>query len=58
MPARAPKEPKGALQLDLLLNANRITRLDSSSRSVVVKLLARLLLEAVQNEGAAENDEV
>ena len=54
MPTRVPKK---ALQLELLLNSSRITKLDARSRVVVVRLLARLLLDAVQrNERAAGND--
>ena len=54
MPTRTPKK---ALQLELLLNSSRITKLDARSRAVVVRLLARLLLEAAQrNERAAAND--
>jgi hypothetical protein len=49
--------PKKALQLELLLNSSRITKLDTRSRVVVVRLLARLLLDAVRrNERAAADD--
>jgi len=54
MPTRAPRK---ALQLELLLNSSQITKLDARSRAVVVKLLARLLLDAARrNERAAADD--
>lgn len=54
MPTRTPRK---ALQLELLLNSSRITKLDARNRAVVVRLLARLLLEAVQrNERGPAND--
>jgi hypothetical protein len=49
MPKRAPREATEAWQLELLLNADRITQLDARSRMIVVSLLARMLLEAAQN---------
>ena len=49
MPTRIPREAIDGWQLELLLNAERITRLDAKARTVVVNLLARLLLEAAQN---------
>ena len=48
MPKRAPIEATEGWQLKLLLNADRITKLDTRNRAVVVRLLARLLLEAEQ----------
>lgn len=54
MPTRTPMK---ALQLELLLNSSRITKLDARSRVVVVRLLARLLLDAAQrNKRGAAND--
>jgi hypothetical protein len=58
MPKRTPRETTGGWQLDLLLNAGRVTRLDAKSRAIVVSLLARLLLEAAQkSEKAVVDDE-
>jgi hypothetical protein len=58
MPKRAPSEATEVRQLELLLNADRITRLDARNRTVVVSLLARLLLHAAQNtEGDVTDDE-
>jgi len=54
MPTRTPRK---ALQLELLLNSNRITKLDARSRVVVVRLLARLLLDAVQRKEKAVADD-
>lgn len=58
MPKRAPREATKGWQLDLLLNADRITKLDARNRAVVVNLLARLLLEAAQatGKGAADDE--
>ena len=57
MPKRAPSEATNGWQLELLLNADRITRLDARSRKVAVNLLARLLLEAARNAGKAVTDD-
>lgn len=57
MPKRTPRERTRGWQLDLLLNADRVTRLDVRSRAVVVSLLARLLLEAAQGTGKAASDD-
>ena len=48
MPKQAPREATEGWQLELLLNADRITKLDARNRTVVMSLLARLLLEAAQ----------
>ncbi len=48
MPKRAPSEATEGWQLELLLNADQITKLDARNRTVVMSLLARLLLEAAQ----------
>ena len=57
MPKRTPREMTGGWQLDLLLDADRVTRLDARSRAVVVSLLARLLLEAAQGTRKAAIDD-
>jgi len=58
MPKRAPIEATEGWQLELLLNADRITKLDARNRAAVVRLLARLLLEATQKgRKVAVNDE-
>jgi hypothetical protein len=58
MRKRAPSEATEGWQLELLLNADRITKLDARNRTVVVSLLARLLLEAAQkSEQVAVDDE-
>lgn len=57
MPERPLKETTGGWQLNLLLNADRITRLDARNRALVVSLLARLLLEAAQRTGKAAVDD-
>jgi hypothetical protein len=58
MPKRGPSEATEGWQLELLLNADRITKLDARNRMVVVSLLARLLLEAAQKgRKAAVDDE-
>lgn len=49
MPKRAREDATEGWQLKLLLNADRITKLDARTRTVVVGLLARLLLEAAQS---------
>jgi hypothetical protein len=56
MPKRAREATEG-WQLNLLLNAARITKLDVRNRAVVVNLLARLLLEAAQETGKAAADD-
>lgn len=57
MSKRTPREATGGWQLDLLLNADRVTRLDARNRALVVSLLARLLLEAAQKSGKAVVDD-
>lgn len=57
MPKRTPRETIVGWQLDLLLSADRVTRLDARSRALVVSLLARLLLEAAQKNGKAVVDD-
>jgi hypothetical protein len=57
MPKRTPRETIGDWQLDLLLNADRVTRLDARNRALVVTLVARLLLEAAQRSGKAVVDD-
>lgn len=58
MPKRAPSKTTEGWQLELLLNADRITKLDPRNRTVVVSLLARLLLEAAQkSKKVAADDE-
>lgn len=58
MPSQAPKQAREAWQMELLLNANRITMLDAKTRSIVVDLLAQLLLEAAarSQRGEADNE--
>jgi hypothetical protein len=48
MGTRAPRNTKEQWQLELLLNAERINRLDARSRAAVVNLLACMLLEAAR----------
>jgi hypothetical protein len=43
-----PRNTKEQWQLELLLNAERINRLDARSRAAVVNLLACMLLEAAR----------
>ena len=57
MPKRAPREATEGWQLELLLNADRIRQLDARNRTIVVRLLARLLLEAAQNAEKEVDDE-
>lgn len=57
MPKRTQREPIGGWQLDLLLNADRVTTLDARNRALVVSLLARLLLDAAQESGKAVVDD-
>ena len=57
MPKRAPKEATEGWQLNLSLNADRVTKLDARNRAVVVNLLARLLLEAAQGTGKGAADD-
>ena len=57
MPKRAPGKTREGWQLELLLHADRITKLDARNRAVVVSLLARLLLEAAQKVGRAVVDD-
>lgn len=56
MTKRAREATEG-WQLNLLLNATRITELDARNRAVVVNLLARLLLEAAQKTRKAGADD-
>jgi hypothetical protein len=57
MPKQVPREATEGWQLELLLNADRITKLDARNRAVVVSLLARLLLEAAQKTGKTAVDD-
>lgn len=57
MPKRTPREAAEGWQLELLLNADRVTKLDARNRKVVVSLLARLLLEAAQKTGKVVVDD-
>ncbi len=57
MPKRTPREATEGWQLELLLNADRVTKLDARNRTVVVSLLARLLLEAAQKTGKVVVDD-
>ena len=57
MPKRARREATEGWQLELLLNADRIRQLDARNRTIVVRLLARLLLEAAQNAEKEVDDE-
>ena len=57
MSKRAATEATEGWQLALLLNADRITKLDARNRAVVVSLLARLLLEAAQKTRKAAADD-
>ena len=58
MPKQTPREATSGWQLDLLLNAGWVTKLDAKGRATVVSLLARLLLDAAQkNEKAVVDDE-
>ena len=57
MPKRTPSEATEGWQLELLLNADRVTKLDARNRTVVVSLLARLLLEAAQKTGKVVVDD-
>jgi hypothetical protein len=48
MRTRAPRDTREQWQLELLLNAERITQLDPRNRAAVVSLVARMLLEAAR----------
>ena len=57
MSKRTPREATEGWQLDLLLNADRVARLDARNRALVVRLLARLLLEAAEKSARAVADD-
>lgn len=54
---KSPIQTGEALQLTLLIDAERVTTLDPKSRFVVVNLLARLLREAVGKDARVAADD-